>query len=257
MEPQLSLDALQRAFVPPRELRSSPPRNVRLTAGGKFLSAVAVALFAGAVVAGVGLHREATRQADERRALAVEGRGTDAAVTRLWRSSGDSKQPWVAYRFEAAGLAQDGQSKISLSQWRALQVGSTLPIRYVSTNPSQNVPAGREPGGIPRWLPFVAAAAMVSVGLLLLFVIGVQRRLLMEGRAAPAMVTKHIKLHTTHGGSHNSMTYTFPLLSGAAAKGQSSTSSKPPAVGSVICVLYDPERPRRSMPYPLQFVRPD
>jgi hypothetical protein len=255
MESQAPLADLQRTFVPPRELSSSPPRNVCLTVGGKFQSALAVIFLVAAVGVGIGVYREAARQAELRRALAEEGRDAGATVTRLWRSSGDSKQPWVAYRFEAAGLAQDGQSKLALSSWQALQAGSILPIRYVPAHPTWSVPAGTAPRAISRWLSLAAAAPLAFAGLLLFFVLNIQRGLLMEGRAAPAMVTKHIRLHTTHGGSHNSMTYTFPLLSGAAANGKSSTSSKPPAVGSVICILYDPDRPSRSMPYPMPLVR--
>jgi hypothetical protein len=118
------------------------------------------------------------------------------------------------------------------------------------------VAAGVTPGAIPRWLPFVVAAAIAAIGMLCVYLIHIQRTLLMEGRAAPAVVTGHAKHQTPHGGTQRSLTYTFSLLSGATASGKSGTSSKPPAIGSVICVLYDPERPRRSMPYPLPLVRP-
>jgi hypothetical protein len=51
------------------------------------------------------------------------------------------------------------------------------------------------------------------------------------------------------------MTYDFALLNGAVASGRSQTSSKPPAIGSVICVVYDPDRPSRNLAYPFQLVR--
>jgi hypothetical protein len=117
------------------------------------------------------------------------------------------------------------------------------------------VARGAPPGGLPLWLPFVVAAAIAVLGVSCAFLLRKHRVLLMDGRAAPAIVTSHKKVHTTHGGTHRSMTYTFPLLSGASATGTSPTSSKPPGIGTVICVLYDPERPRRSMPYPLPLVR--
>jgi hypothetical protein len=40
------------------------------------------------------------------------------------------------------------------------------------------------------------------------------------------------------------------------ASGKSGTSSKPPAVGTVICVVYDPDRPSRNRVYPLALVKP-
>jgi hypothetical protein len=52
------------------------------------------------------------------------------------------------------------------------------------------------------------------------------------------------------------MTYEFPLLSGAVASGKAGTSAKPPAIGSVICVIYDPESPKRNAVYPLSLVIP-
>ncbi len=94
------------------------------------------------------------------------------------------------------------------------------------------------------------------MGLLCLFAIQKQRRLLTDGRAAPAIVTAHHRHHSGHGGTHRSLTYEFPLLNGATATGRSQTSSKPPAVGSVICVIYDPDRPTRSMAYPFSLVQP-
>jgi len=46
------------------------------------------------------------------------------------------------------------------------------------------------------------------------------------------------------------------LMSGVIATGKSDTSRKPPAVGTVLCVVYLPDEPRRSAPYPLALVRP-
>lgn len=256
MEVTERIEDLRRTFVPPHELTGSLPRDVTLAAAGRALYAVAIALFVAALVAGIGLHREATRQAENQGTFAHESVSASAEVTRLWRGSGDSKQPWVAYRFEASGLAYDGQAKVRLPRWRTLQTGSTLDVRYLPADPSQNVVVGSEPGVLPAWLPFLVAAAAGAGGVLCLVGLNRQRRLLMEGRPAPALVTAVVRHHTSHGGSHRSMRYTFPLLSGAIATGTSEASRKPPPVGSVICVVYDPDRPRRSQPYPFALVRP-
>jgi hypothetical protein len=249
-------DDLQRTFVPPRELGTSRPRDVRLTGGGRAVLVLSVALFVAAVAAGIGLYRAAVRQADDRRAFAGDAIDTRGDVVRLWRSSDKEKSPWVSYRYTVEERAYEGRTKIALSKWRALQVGATLPVRYLRANPGRSLAAGVQPDAIPAWLPFVVAAALAGAAWLCLYMISVQRRLLMEGRAAPAVVTGHTKTHTPQGGTQQSIAYAFPLLSGATAAGKSAASRRPPAIGSVICVLYDPERPRRSMPYPLPLVRP-
>jgi hypothetical protein len=244
-----------RRFVPPPGLNRSRPREVRLTAAGKALVVVAVLCFAGAVFAGVAMQRVALRQAAARQRMVEKGVVVDGEVIRLWRGSGDSKEPWVAYRFEAGARAYAGQSTISLSRWRALKPGAVLAIRYVPDAPEQNILAGRRRGAMPLWLPSLVAVALAALGWLCLFALRKERRLLMEGRPAPAVVLKHTKVHGAHGSTHRSMTYQFPLLNGAIATGKSATSSKPPAVGSVITVVYDPDRPKRSKPYPMSLVR--
>lgn len=256
MGPRPPLESLQRTFVPPPELGTSRPRDVRLTGGGRAVVVATVILFMTALGVGTVMFRMAVRQADERRAFAGDGIDTTGDVVRLWRGSDEHKQPWVSYRYSAEGRAYEGRTKIGSSKWKALQVGSTVPVRYLRSDPGQSLAAGVRPDALPLWLPFVFGGAIAVMGALCIALIRVQRRLLMEGRAAPAIVTAHKKVHTSHGGTHRSMTYTFPLLSGATAVGKAGTSSKPPAIGAVICVLYDPERPRRSMPYPLQLVRP-
>lgn len=248
------LAELQRAFVAPPRLATSRPRPVQLTAGGRVLVAVAMVLFAGGVVGGLALFHEAGDQADTARALVDRGVVTAGEVTRLW-PSGDSFRR-VRYRFVVDGRAFESTERVSTARRRALHVGSPIEVRYVPGDPQENDLGGTPRQSLPIWLPFVVATAAAAIGLVCLVVINGQRRLLTDGRAAPAIVTSHQRHHTTHGGTHRSLTYEFPLLNGAIAKGRSQTSSKPPAVGAVICVIYDPDRPARSMAYPFSLVQP-
>lgn len=255
MDPQEQVERLRRTFVPPLGLDGSRPREVILTVAGKALYLVAIALFVAALGVGIALERMVTRQSEDRQAFAQNGVNVSGEVTRLWRDSGDSKQPWASYRFEAAGQPYEGRSRIRRSMWQNLRVGSTLGVRYLPHDPRRNVVAGSEPGGIPSWVPLVAGAAFAIGGVACLLLLNSQRRLLMEGRPAPAVVTAQVKHQSSHG-AHRSIKYTFPLLSGAVATGTSDTGRKSPAVGSVICVVYDPDRPRTSLPYPFALVRP-
>jgi len=245
---------LQRTFVAPPRLAMSRPRPVQLTAGGRALVALAVLLFFGSVGGGLLLFREAREQAGAERALVDRGAVTAGEVTRLWPSGDNFRR--VRYRFVVDGRAYESTERVSTSRRRTLHVGSAIEVRYVHGDPAQNDLGGTPDPSLPIWLPFLVSTAAAAMGLLCLFAIQKQRRLLTDGRAAPAIVMSHHRHHTGHGGTHRSLTYEFPLLNGAVATGRSQTSSKPPAVGSVICVIYDSDRPTRSMAYPLSLVQP-
>jgi hypothetical protein len=105
------------------------------------------------------------------------------------------------------------------------------------------------------WVPFVVSVALILLSVLCRLLISRERRLVSEGRAAPAIVTGHVKRHSSHGGTHRYIEYEYRLLSGAVMKGRMSVD-KLPAPGSVICVLYDPNEPRRTSRCPPPLVRP-
>ena len=245
---------LQRAFVAPPRLATSRPRPVQLTAGGRALVVVAVLLFAGSVGGGLTLLREAREQAGTERALVNRGVTAAGEVTRLWPTGDNSRR--VRYRFVVDGRVYESTERVSAARRRTLRVGSPIEVRYVPGEPQKHDLGGTSGPSLPIWLPFVVSTAAAAMGLLCLFAVQKQRRLLTDGRAAPAIVRSHHHHHTGHGGTHRSLTYEFPLLNGAVATGRSQTSSKPPAVGSVICVIYDPDRPTRSMAYPFSLVQP-
>jgi hypothetical protein len=258
MATQPAPDQLPRTFVLPRELSRSRPRDVRLTAGGWALLGLAVSLFAAAVGAGIGLSIAADRQARQQRVFVDEGIDTRGEVIRLWRASDENKSRWVSYRYVIEGRAYEGRTKIGSSTWTALRVGGTLPVRYLRSDLGRSWGAGVEPRAMPRWLPFVVAGALAIIGWFCIAMIRGQLRLLTDGRAAPAIVIRHTMHRTQHGRKQYSMAYTFRLMSGATAEGKAGASSTPAAVavGSVICVVYDPDLPSRSTPYPLPLVRP-
>lgn len=248
------LTDIQRTFVPPARLGESRPRYVRMTRAGRALFMFAMLLFIGAIVAMIVISREAQRQAARRTALVERGVMTTGEVTRLWES-GDNRRK-VVYRFQAEGRTITGDVKVSAERRRVLEVGTPIPIRYLPGDPRAHDLGGPPRSGLPRVLGPIVAFIIGICGALCLLSIGGQRHLLEEGRVTPAIVTGHTEHSSSHGGKHRSMTYEFQLLSGAIATGKSGTSKKPPAVGSVITVIYDPERPRRSCVYPPSLVEP-
>ena len=244
-----------RSFVTPVELAGSRPRHVQLTAGGRALSILAVALFGAAIAAVVLLSGVSARQAQKRDAFVSGGKTTNAEITRLWRTGGEDKKNWVAYRYEADGRSFDHQSRVSSSRWKRLQTGQSLDIRYLRDEPQTSVIVGSEPDALPIFVPYLVGAMACALALLLLRGINCQRRLLSDGRAAAAVVTGIEKHKTSHGGTYRSVKYSFRALSGSVATGKAQTSKKSQEIGSVICVVYDPDRPKKSRPYPFSLVK--
>ena len=79
-------------------------------------------------------------------------------------------------------------------------------------------------------------------------------QLVANGRPAPAVVTRLRRRRTQHG-AQNIVHYEFPLIGGGACQGHYNIARKSMPEGSVICVLYDPDNPRRSAPYPMCLVK--
>jgi hypothetical protein len=77
-----------------------------------------------------------------------------------------------------------------------------------------------------------------------------QMRLLAEGRPAPGHMTSFRRAKQLV------IRYEFQLPDGTTLKGRADMC-KMPESGKPLCVLYDPENPRRNALYPLPFVRLD
>lgn len=257
MKPWIQPMDLKRSWVPPDGLDRSRPREVRLTAAGRALVLVGILLMAGAVGAGIGLGMKAGRQAEEARLLREEGLIAQGVVTRIWQKRGEKKQSWVAYQFTTDGRTYGRDAKVSRSVGQRLLVEGQIAVRYVPSNPDLNYPLDFANKRMPVWLPFWIAGALALFGFFVTLPIRKARRLLAEGRPAPGIVTKHGHImHSSHGRVLGKKSYyEFPLLNGAIRKGETGPSKNPPAVGSVFCVLYDPDTPRKNAPYPLSLVR--
>lgn len=248
-------ERLRAAPVPPRDLPQAAPRDVVLAANGRLIAVLMALLVVGAAIGTTFISREIARQTAVRQELAATGVDTTGAVTRLWRDGGKSKQPWVAYRFEAGGSVYERSTKMDLSRWRTLEPGAAIVVRYVPADPRESVIVGSEPDDIPGvlLLPIAAILAAFIVG----FAASIrsQRRLLADGRATPALVTG-VNVRQGQNGRQTRIEYAFPLPSGAVATGKAEVGSRPVAADSVIWVVYDPDRPARSRPYPFPLVRP-
>jgi hypothetical protein len=236
-------------WTPPDGLGYSSLRPVRLTGSGIVLLVMAGAMLLGAVAAGIGLGTTAKRQAKDHRLLQEQGVNTDARITRLWRSGDKNQQHLVSYRFTVQEREYVARKGVPSRIWQTLRAGSTLPVRFLPSNPKVNHPTEWDDTPMPNWVPYLVSGELAVIAVVLAILLRKQVRLLTEGRPAPGIVTGHRR--TKNG---TVIRYEFQLMNGATAKGRGQ-SRRPPAIGSPVCVLYDPENPRRNAPYPLCLVK--
>jgi hypothetical protein len=244
-------EEIQTAWTPPRELAGSLPREVRLSGQGKFVVALAVLLLAGAIAATAGFSVMSGRQARRRDLLLKAGQTTTAAVTRRWQqSSGEDVRHMIAYQFSWNGSTYTGRSAVPSRLWKTWDKGALLDVTFLPSNPARNRPAAVRDAVMPIWIPPIIGLFLAGTSALIFFSTRRDARVLSEGRPAPAIVTRHSR-------SENGKVahYEFRLLSGAIAKGKTQPKRKPPATGTVICVLYDRDNPRLNRAYPLATVR--
>ena len=236
-------------WTPPDGLGYSSLRPVSLTGGGIALLVVAAMMSMGAVAAGIGLGTTAKRQAKDHRLLQEQGVNTEAQITRVWRSGDKNQQHLVSYRFTVQEREYVARKGVPPRIWQTLKAGSSLPVRFLPSDPKVNHPSEWSDTPMPSWLPYLLSGALVATAFGCTIPLRIQMRLLTEGRPAPGTVTGHRR---TKDGTI--LRYEFVLLNGATAKGRGQ-SRRPPAIGAPICVLYDPENPRRNAPYPLTLVK--
>jgi hypothetical protein len=239
----------------PQELYRSRPRDVRLSGAGRALASIALLFCLAAPAALVLLQRQAHIDRVERDALVQSGVVADGVVVRLKRDSKENKRATVYYQFTANGRSFESHAKVPMARWKALRVGSAVPIRFVPANPAVNIPDGVEPGVLPSALPYILAPLPLLIGLICFLSLQYQRGLLSDGRAALAILKSVKTRRGQHGEKIRSLRYEFPLLNGTVQTGSVQTQRAVLDVGSSIAVVYDAEHPRRSRPYPLSLVR--
>jgi hypothetical protein len=249
-----NLSKLWEGWTPPEGLNRSWPRPTALTGRGIMVHVMSVLMAVGGVTGAALLARETRRQEAGARRMLAEGRETGGEVTRLWRGGGKSNDHRVAYRFAVDGRDYSGHATIRSGYWNSLHVGSGIAVRYLPSAPAHNYPSANPPSPTPAWLPFLVGGMFSVGGLLLPLQVRRQRHLLEDGRPAPALVTRMRKWRTQHG-AHNVVYYQFALPEGGVCKGRCNVEGRFMAKDSVICILYDPDNPRRSAPYPLCSVK--
>ena len=191
----------------------------------------------GAVAAGIGLGTTARRQAKDQRLLQEQGVNTDARITRVWRSGDKNQQHLVSYRFTVQEREYVARKGVPPRIWQDLRAGSSLPVRFLPSNPKVNHPTGWDDTPMRPWVAYLVSGELVAIALVLTILLRKQMRLLTEGRPAPGIVTGQRR---TKDGTV--IRYDFTLLNGATAKGRGQ-SRRPPAIGSSDLRALRPRKP--------------
>jgi hypothetical protein len=247
-EPQAPLSEI------PSELVSSRPRPVRLTGTGRLVAGIGALLPVAALLSGFWLQEQSVRDRALRQEVDNQGIVAQAVVTELTRTRGKDSRYFVHYRYFASERLYQGRASVGRGYWTSLREGSLLTVRYLPSRPEQSWIRGYEPRGVPHWAGPVVALSLALLTCAPWYALRRQRMLLAEGRGALAQVTRAKKVRSQHG-AHYVVYYEFRLMSGAVASGRYTSRRSPPPVGMTICVVYDPDRPNRSAPYPLTLVR--
>jgi hypothetical protein len=233
----------------PPELTGPLPRKAKWTKAGRINRYVAafVVVFGLLIVLGVlgnllGAHQ-----------LKTEPKEAEGSVTRKWTQSGrgTTTYHYVRYSFAVAGQTYRGEAHVPKAKWQELSTGSALEVRYVPSNPSNNrAVIAFEPVTMPNWVPLVVFAVWILFIWLSLYDVRKESALLQYGQPAAGLVVtdnrgKRIPKYGWITG------YEFQLPDGSMRKGtvqRDRTWMK----GQTVCILYDPNRPRRNRIYPLK-----
>jgi hypothetical protein len=238
---------------PPHGLGYSSLRPVRLTAAGRGLLVAAVVMLLGGMVAGFLLDRTSRRQNIEANLLADQGVRTTAQITRVWRTGGSAKnrnaeaRNRVSYTFEHAGQRYSHSTQAPYKIWQNLQAGQNLEIRYVAERPEISHPVAWGGRPLAAWAAYLVGGMLMMMAPLFLLPLRCQYTLLAEGRPAPGRITEIKKADKSM-----LVKFEFRLLNGAMAKGKANVAKAPV---EPLCVLYEPDNPRRCALYPMSLVK--
>jgi hypothetical protein len=253
MDPRSSLSNFKKTWRSPGELQCSRPREISLTGAGKIISGLAAVMFVGGVFTGLVLYTKASHDREDRSRLVASGLDTEARIIRSWTSGQDPVRYWVEYNYSAAGQTWKGRLATNRDSWLNLQKTGTLKIRYLPADPQKHLISGHESELLPSWISILVAGISFLVGWLLKRILDMQRRLLAEGRPAPAIVTRITRSSQQHG--KKVAHYVFEDLGSKLIEGKSNPQKKPPMVGSVLTVIYEPDRENHNRIYPLPLVK--
>jgi hypothetical protein len=243
------------SHVPP-ELQGTVPRDVRLTAAGAVVVALAIAAAAAAFVSVVAMSVVYNRAAQERQLRERAGVSATARVEQVVVRGGEHPRRIVTYQYDADGRSYIGRVTVRGSDRYDIARGTLMRIEFVPSRPEVSWVAGDRPSPFPLWAIPLAALSLLLTGSLVARSVRRQWILLSEGRAALARVVGFKKVHREHTRKAYRVNYEFQTLSGARQTARCEIGRTPPPIGSVIPIVYHRDQPTWSATYPMALVRP-
>jgi hypothetical protein len=240
--------------VPP-ELHGAIPRDVRLTAAGKALVAIAIATGAAAFITVIVMSVVYAGAAEETQLRERDGISATARVEQVVWRRGEHPRRIVTYRYDVGGRSYDGRVTLRENDRRDIAPGTPMPIEFVPSRPEASWVAGERPSPFPLWVIPLAALSLLLIGSLVARIVRRQWILLTEGRAALARVVGFKKVQRDKRRVYR-VSYEFETLSGAKQTARGEVGKTPPPIGTVIPIVYHREQPTWSAMYPLPLVRP-
>jgi hypothetical protein len=234
----------------PAELTGPTPRSVRLSGTGWLNLLVAALFFALGVAGTVAIVKKVLHDAATQEALRYHGDESVGRVTDIWTA-----RRRVSYSFSVDRITITGKSEMPTDMLRSLQLGDSLPIRYIPANPNINHPAAwDDPPYSTFWLLYLPATPMF-IGLMLVRRFPVQRQLAMKGIAVRGCIEKTVWNGPSKGQGHAN--YTFKNTNNDEVEIGSCPSDYIYRADLTCWVLYLPTNPRSNeiYPFPIGFFR--
>jgi hypothetical protein len=152
----------------------------------------------------------------------------------------------ATYQFDVEGRTYTRSAELAAQDWKALTEGAAISIAYLPSDPSQSFPVDDPTHGPPVWAAALTGGIMMFGAVMVYRRVANERNALETFRPAPGRVTGNWR------GRSNQVSYEFLGPERGPSTGR---ACYPRTVeGTPICVLYDPENPGCSVPYPCQFV---
>ena len=238
----------------PASLSRSVPRQVALTAAGRVTLAATALLWLGGLLGGAWLYVAAERDVTLRQEVANHTVAAWGEVLSVQKRRDKEGKAEVTYRYTAGGRDYFGRAQLPRRESKTLEPGQRIPVRFLASAPARSWLPGHEPQGVEFWMVPLVTLPLFAVGVLITLTLRRQYLLLACGCPALARVTETRKVQHGHGhGFH--VSFEFRLLTGSCRRGAFDAQRNPPAAGSSLVIVYDPDHPQRNARYPMALVR--
>ncbi len=228
----------------PAELSGKLPRTIQLSDGNEYVPVIIAVLFALAVIGSLWYGKHAIHEMRQSSALHQDGVDAPGEIMKLGRAGRGPDV--ISYTFAANGRTFSGMTEVPPDLVQSLSKSNTVAVRYIPSNPTINHPSAWEWSLSSEWLLIFMLLGFGSVPYTTWMSYSRDRRVAAYGTPAVGTVTKC----QTSGRGRIRIKYEFHTAAGTPIKGIG-YSNAIQEIGAAVWVLYLPQNPERSVPYPV------